>query len=689
MEHKGIVPEKDSADREQADAALRESEQFRHLIFEASPIPVVIMDAETLRYIDCNPAAVKVGGYTSKEDMLRMTPTAHGDLPQYDGTPSSKKGLYYIEQAKAQGSVEFEWRHQRPNGEIWDALVHLMSFRSGERNLMQFTLQDITARKRVENALRASEQKFRLLFENMIAGFALHEMIYDESGKPIDYRFLEANPAFERITGIKVQDLIGRTVREALPNTEQYWIDTYGKVAQSGEPLSYQNFAQDIGRYFDVWAYSPAKGQFAVVFVDITDRKKAEDSLQLFRDLVAHSSDAIGMSTPEGKHYYQNEAFDRLFGDIGENPPATLYVDQAIGETVFHTIMAGENWQGEVKMHTADGAILDILLRAFAIKAPDGKLLAVVGLHTDITARKRAEEDIARLNTELEERVQQRTAELAEANQQLRETLSTLQHAQKHLVRNEKLVSLGALVAGVAHELNTPLGNSYTLSTTLQEIGRDFLATFEKGELKRSTLKHYVDLVNEAADRISRNLYRANEMIAHFKQVTADQTSAQRRRFELKQNIEEVVSILQPQFKRTTHQIILGIAPDLMLESYPGPLDQIITNLVINAQFHGFDGRENGIIHIHAEALDRQRVRISISDNGCGIPPENMPRIFDPFFTTRLGSGGSGLGLHIVYSIATRVLGGSIDVSSNSEGTVFTLDIPLIAPMLDKKDAEI
>ncbi|MBS1198607.1 MAG: multi-sensor signal transduction histidine kinase [Proteobacteria bacterium] len=556
MEH--ITPEKNIAATE---TTLLESEQFRSHIFETSPIPVVTMDAKTLRYIDCNPAAVNVGGYASKEEMLCMTPTAHVDLPQYDGTPSGEKGRYYIEQAKKLGRVEFEWRHQRPNGELWDAHVHLMCFRSGDRDLMQFTLQDITARKRAEAELqRYFDCSLDLL------------CIADTTG-----RFLRLNPEWEQRLGYPICELEGRIFLELVhPDDLAPTLDVIARLERQEEIMCFEN------------RYRCKDGSYRWI-----------------------------------------------------------------------------EWRSR----------------------PVGKIIYAAA--RDITARKQSEEDIARLNVELEDRVQQRTTELAEANQQLRETLSTLQHAQKHLVRNEKLVSLGALVAGVAHELNTPLGNSYTLSTTLQEIGRDFLATFEKGELKRSTLKHYVDLVNEAADRISRNLYRANEMIAHFKQVTADQTSAQRRRFELKQNIEEVVSILQPQFKRTTHQIILGIEPDLMLESYPGPLDQIITNLVINAQFHGFDGRENGIIHIHAEALDRQRVRISISDNGCGIPPENMPRIFDPFFTTRLGSGGSGLGLHIVYSIATRVLGGSIDVSSNSEGTVFTLDIPLIAPMLDKKDAEI
>ena len=133
--------------------------------------------------------------------------------------------------------------------------------------------------RRVEDALRESDRKYRMLFENMTAGFALHEMIYDEQGRPLDYRYLEINPAFERLTGVPVKTLLGKTVKEVMPGTEQYWIDVFGKVARTGEPAACQNYASELNRYYDVWAFSPAKNQFAVVFVDITERKRAEELL--------------------------------------------------------------------------------------------------------------------------------------------------------------------------------------------------------------------------------------------------------------------------------------------------------------------------------------------------------------------------------------------------------------------------
>ena len=137
--------------------------------------------------------------------------------------------------------------------------------------------------------LRESERKYRMLFENMTAGFALHEMIYDEQGKPLDYRYLEINPAFERLTGVPGKALLGKTVKEVMPGTEQYWIDVFGKVARTGEPAAYQNYASELKRYYDVWAFTPAKDQFAVVFTDITDRKRAEEKLRQKRDALPNA----------------------------------------------------------------------------------------------------------------------------------------------------------------------------------------------------------------------------------------------------------------------------------------------------------------------------------------------------------------------------------------------------------------
>lgn len=306
---------------------------------------------------------------------------------------------------------------------------------------------------------------------------------------------------------------------------------------------------------------------------------------------------------------------------------------------------------------------------------------AVMELIAAIGERKRADEALHRLNLELESRVQHRTQELAAANARLEETLATLMRAQQELVRTEKLASLGSLVAGIAHELSTPVGNSLTVATTLADRTRAFCDEAAGCRLRRSSLTEFVSQARQASDLLARNLLSASELIGRFKRVAVDQTSAQRRRFDLAQTIEEVVTTLRPQVKKTPHRIEVAVPQGIEMVGYPGPLGQVIINLVNNALVHGFDSRAAGVVRIEAAAEVPDLVRLTVKDNGRGIPEEHQSRIFDPFFTTRLGQGGSGLGLHIVFNIVTRVLGGQVAVISRpGEGAAFTLDLPRIAP---------
>jgi PAS domain S-box-containing protein len=432
--------------RTESDAALRESYAYNKVLFSDSRIPLVVLDPQTGQFLDCNQAAIDIYQLDREENVLGRTPMDVSAPTQYDGTDSVIAAKDHIARAMASDSHVFEWRHQRPNGDFWDAEVHLMRFQAGGREFLQFSLQDITARKR-------------------------------------------------------------------------------------------------------------------------------------------------------------------------------------------------------------------------------------------------AEAQIHQLNQELEQRVASRTLQLAESNGQLQEALTTLQHAQVELVRSEKLASLGSLVAGVAHELNTPLGNSLTVATALADATFDFLEEMKDGQIRRSVLNRYLVQASEASELLSRNLFRASDLITHFKQVAVDQTSAQRRGFDLKENIEEIVLTLQPQFKHTPHRIEVDVPGGILLDSYPGPLGQVMTNLTLNALIHGLKDRPEGVIRIHADLQGEGRVQITVSDNGCGIPPKHLPRIFDPFFTTRLGQGGSGLGLHIVYNIVTRAMGGFVDTHSIvGEGTRFIINIPLRAPFQADKE---
>jgi signal transduction histidine kinase len=309
-----------------------------------------------------------------------------------------------------------------------------------------------------------------------------------------------------------------------------------------------------------------------------------------------------------------------------------------------------------------------------------GPLHVMVWAGVDITEIHRIDNALRELNVELEARVERRTEALASANEELSTAIAELRQTQADLVRAEKMAALGSLVAGVAHELNTPLGNGLMAVTALGDEVRKFRQSMQGG-LRRTALEALLSSVEQATDISTRNLYRAAELVASFKQVAVDQTSAQRRRFALAEAVDEIVVSLRPSFARTQYKVVVEIPAGLWLDSYPGALGQTVANLVNNAVLHGFEGREQGTVRITGEALEDGWLLLSVADDGLGIPPHLLERIFDPFVTTKMGRGGTGLGLHISYNAVVNLLGGSISVRSiEGEGAVFELRLPTSAP---------
>ncbi|MDB5801647.1 MAG: hypothetical protein JWL63_2586 [Rhodocyclales bacterium] len=300
---------------------------------------------------------------------------------------------------------------------------------------------------------------------------------------------------------------------------------------------------------------------------------------------------------------------------------------------------------------------------------------SIFSAFVDITERRVAEESLERLNAELEQRVAERTHSLSE-------TLDTLRRAQDELVQSDKLASLGSLVAGVAHELNTPIGNAVLIASTLVQDMRRLEGAYQGGELRKSELESFIADAGRATGLLDQSLAQARDLISSFKQVAIDQSSERRRIFNLGALVRDICETVRPGMRTGSWQLETELAPELRMDSYPGPLGQVITNLVQNAFFHGLQENVRGVVRIETRVLDDAQVEISVSDDGHGIPPENLGRIFDPFFTTRLGQGGSGLGLSIVYRLVTTLLGGRISVDSTAgQGTRFTVVLPRQAPL--------
>ena len=276
-------------------------------------------------------------------------------------------------------------------------------------------------------------------------------------------------------------------------------------------------------------------------------------------------------------------------------------------------------------------------------------------------------------NEHLEQRVAERTESLAQ-------TLQTLERAQEKIIQTEKLASLGRVVAGVAHELNTPIGNALTVASTIQAELIDLKTELDSSTMRRSSLEHFIARADEGLALSLSNLQRAAHLISDFKQVAVDQTSDQRRAFNLAEVTTEVLNMLQPTLRKSGCQVTKNLDATVVCDGFPGRYGQVLTNLVINATVHAFDGRVGGNIYVSIGAPDADTVELVVADDGLGMEDQVRARIFDPFFTTKMGRGGTGLGMNIVHGIVTHILEGQISVHSTpGEGTRIRVVFPRVA----------
>jgi signal transduction histidine kinase len=282
---------------------------------------------------------------------------------------------------------------------------------------------------------------------------------------------------------------------------------------------------------------------------------------------------------------------------------------------------------------------------------------------------------------------QQAEIELKTSKEHAESALRELQETQQNLIEAEKLAALGGLVAGVAHEVNNPVGISLTVASSLANRCATFSAELEHGQIRRSSLEDFVSGNREAAKQLVANLNRAADLIQSFKQVAVDRSHADRRTFDVCEATEQIVASLWPTLKRSAISLTVDIPNEIVMDSYPGPYGQVLTNLVLNTAIHAFPNRQAGSVHLSISRDDPDHVLIQIKDNGVGMSEETKRRAFEPFFTTRRNHGGTGLGLHIVYNLVTRRLGGRLRlISEPGKGTTFRIELPLSAPREDVVD---
>jgi PAS domain S-box-containing protein len=296
-------------------------------------------------------------------------------------------------------------------------------------------------------------------------------------------------------------------------------------------------------------------------------------------------------------------------------------------------------------------------------RGPAGDIVGVNVAAEEITARKRSEQEI------------RDARDAAEA------ALHHLQETQAFLIESEKLAALGRLVAGVAHEINSPVGTSLTVASKLQQKAAEFGSEVARGNVKRSSLNDFLELVEEASAQLVANLNRSAEVIQSFKQVAVERDYLDQRIFDGSELTDQILASLRPGLRKNNLALEVDCQPDLLMNSYPGPFGQMLTNLLLNSVMHAFPDGKGGEIAVRLRAFGEADVEVLVSDNGCGMTLDVRRQAFNPFFTTRRNHGSTGLGLHIVHNIVTNRLGGRLDLDSEpGAGTRIRIVLPRIAP---------
>ncbi len=539
-----------------------------------------------------------------------------------------------------------------------DEAMETLQDRIAERT--QDLEREVEERRRVERAVKESEARLREVLEACPMGVSI---VADAPFR----RLFQNRRMGELLIGDAPLDVADIPGIETFVNPDDYYF--FFREIAAGNRLTSMEFERkrpgDGTRWWSLVDAGPIRfeGQNAVIvwLYDITERVAAEDALkrneQRIREILESSTAGISILRQDPiDRVFANRRMLEFFG------VETLEELNAFG--FENTIVNVEEWKRAYRTITETGALDHFVIER---ARPDGSSFwllidartiqfegeaAIIFWHFDITDQKRVEAD-------------------------LRETLDHLHLAQDELIQSERMVSLGQMVAGMAHEINTPLGVGLTAVSVLAQDAAAIRQSLEDGALTRTQFNAFVETVDEGASVAAVNLRQAADLVRNFKQVAVDQSSEERRNFNLFGYVQEVIGSLMPALKDTRHTIAVTGDRDVELESIPGAFAQILSNLVMNSLLHGFDPGDAGHIKIKIER-DGDFARLIYRENGKGMEPSVLKRIFEPFFTTKRGKGGSGLGMNIVYNLATQSLRGTIKCdSSPGKGIEVDIHVPI------------
>ncbi|HOU55713.1 MAG TPA: PAS domain S-box protein [Smithellaceae bacterium] len=638
----------DVTDRKQAECALRESEEKYRALFENAGEAIFV--AQDGRVAFLNPMTAQITGYSGEEITSRpFVDFIHAD----DRDMITDRHTRRLQGEDIPRSYTF--RMLRKNGSLlWVQLDTVLINWQGKPATLNF-MTDITERKRIEDALRESEHELRALFKSMLNAFVLFESVFDRDGNFVSYRFVYINDAYERITGVKNNEVRGKTVHEVWPNTEASWVKAYGDVATTGIPSTFDMYHEPTEKLYHCNAYRPwdTKGRFCVVFEDITERRRAEEEIQkantLLNSIVENIPNMIFLKDAGELRFTRfNRAGEELLGHsrddlLGKNDYDFFPKEQAD----FFTQKDREVLRGKVivdiqeePLQTRDRGERILHTKKVPILNANGEPEYLMGISEDITDRKRAEAEKRRL--------------------------------EERLRRAEKMEALGQLAGGVAHDLNNVLG-------VLSGYSELLLAEIPEGQKSRRHVEKILQSTEKGAAIIqdlltlarrgvlSEEVIQVNDIISGFTRTPA---------FENIRDYHPGVS-----FRMDCDPNLLNI------KGSPVHLEKTLMNLVSNAA-ESISSEGEVVIRTENRYLDKaivgydevregDYVVLSVSDTGTGISDEHREKIFEPFYTKKaMGRSGTGLGLTIVWG-TVKDHNGYIDVSSRvGEGTTFTLYFP-------------
>jgi len=543
-----------------------------------------------------------------------------------------------IELARKMQPHRFE--RTRPNGTVIEIRGKPLPDRSG----FVTTYTDITEIRLTEREAAEKSILLEATLENVEQGITM---------KDADLNVLAYNKRALELIGLPDDFLNGHPPLEKMyrfmadrgdfgPGDPDQHVQDRLAEAEKMQPHRYERTRWD-GMILEISSQPlPDRGGFVTTLSDVTERRRAEREL---RELLESSPVGVSVLEPKGKLLFCNSRLVELVGGKIED----------VTNLDLRSRFADPKQRDQVTQELREkGVVRDREVQFMRLNAPP----------------------IWALLTMQRTSFEGRPATLSWVYD-----ITDLKGAQENLLQAEKMASLGSLVAGVAHEINTPVGITVSAASHLEVKVQEVVQVFEDGKLRKGDFKAFLEVVKEASQLLLVNSHRAADLIQSFKRVAVDQTSDERRSFNVKEYIEEVLLSLKPRLKKTKHTVAIDCHEKLIIDGYPGALSQLLTNLVMNSLIHAFPDRNDGAITIKVDMADDDGVLLLYSDDGIGIPSDNLKKIFDPFFTTKRGSGGSGLGMNIVYNLATRTLGGRIEAMSEvGKGTSFSLLFPRNAP---------